>query len=196
MHHELPQNLESTRNLLAGSLQMHATEHAPTLPSDLLNDLSQRFNSAPVVMASGHTRSWFATLQSFVARPAFGVAALALVILGISVPNMIHSGTTHSSGGFRGAVTTTAKSQNLHIILIQAPSGFQKSLEAEGDFESGAISSTQSSAETATGPRILVDFASSTITAINSSDEKIHTAPLPENPADISAAIATAVSHL
>lgn len=175
---------------------MHASEQAPALPGDLLNDLSRRFNTAPALVPTSHTRSWFATLQSFVARPAFGVAALAVVVLGISLPGMIKPESKIPGGGFRGTVSNTPAALDIHIVLIQAPTGFQKALEDEGDFESGVITSTRSSEVTTTGPRILVDFTTSTITAINASDEKIHIGSLPVDPADISSAIAAAVSRL
>lgn len=193
MNLDLPQNLEATRNLLAGSLQLHASEQAPPVPADLLNDLARRFNSAPVAAATSQPRTWFEAVQSFIARPAFGVAALAIVILGISVPRMIDS--TPSNGPFRGAVSTTAETRNIRIILVQSPSGFQQTLAKVGDFESDMISSATTS-DGITGPRVLVDFATSTITALSASDEKIHTAPLPKDAVEISAAIATAISRL
>lgn len=196
MKNDLPQALESTRNLLAESLQLHATEQAPGVPGDLLSDLGRRFSSAQAVAAPLQSRSWWAAVQSFIARPAFGMGALAVVILGISIPSLTRSNSTSASGGFRGKVTGTAESQNLSIILIQAPSDVQNSLEKSGDFESGVISSAQSSKTSATGPRILVDFATSTISALNASDEQVYTAPLPADPGDLSAAIATAVSRL
>ncbi len=196
MNNDLPKALESTRNLLAGSLQLHATEQAPSAPGDLLNDLGRRFSSAQSVAAPLQSRSWLAGIQSFIARPAFGMAALAIVILGISVPSLTRSNSTPAGGGFRGAVTAPTQSRNLSIILIQAPTGVQSSLENSGDFESGVIFSTPSSKANASGPRILVDFVTSTISALNASDESIYTAPLPADAADLSAAIATAVSRL
>jgi hypothetical protein len=195
MNLDLPPNLESTRNLLAGSLQLHATEQAPAVPADLLNDLARRFNSAPVAAAVIQPRTWFEAVQSFIARPAFGMAALAIVILGISVPRMLDSTANRSGGSFRGAVSSTTETRNIRIILIQSPAGFQQALANVGDFESSMISSATSS-DSITGPRILVDFVTSTITALNASDEKIHTAPLPKDAEEISAAIATAVSRL
>lgn len=187
---DLPQNLESTRNLLAGSLQLHATEQAPQVPADLLGDLSNRFSITPA--APIPQRSWFEAVQSFIARPTFGMAAVAIVILGISVPRMIDS--TRPAGGFRGAVSPTPETRNIRIILIQSPAGFQQALATVGDFESDMISSA-TSRDSVAGPRILVDFANSTITALSASDEQIHTAPLPKDAAEISAAIATALSR-
>jgi len=191
MNLDLPAKLESTRCLLAGSLQLHATEQAPAVPVDLLNDLTRRFNTAPVAAATLQPRSWFAAVQSFIARPAFGVAALAIVILGISLPRMIDSTPTRSSGGFRGTVSPTQENRNIRIILIQAPAGFEQTLA--GEIESSMISSATSS-ENITGLRVLVDFVTSTITALNASDEMVHTAPLPKDAEEISAAIAKAVS--
>jgi hypothetical protein len=193
MNHNLPKNLEPTRDLLAGSLQLHASEQAPALPGDLLDDLASRFSTTPATAAPVRQRSWLAKVQSFIARPAFGMAALALVILGISVPRMIDS--TRPTGGFRGSISPTAEAHNIRIILIQSPAGFQQALANVGDFESSMISSATSS-DSITGPRILVDFATSTIIALNASDEQIHTAPLPKDAEEISAAIATAVSRL
>jgi hypothetical protein len=195
MNSELPQNLAATRDLLAGSLKLHATERAPEVPAELLNDLVRRFNTAPSTAASVPSRSWFEAVQSFIARPAFGLSALAIVVLGVSIPQLADFNSAPSGGGFRGATGPAPSSPGIRIILIQSPSGFQQVLETLGDFEKDMISSATSS-ESITGPRILVDFATLTITAVNASDEKIHTAPLPMGAEEISAAIATAVSRL
>jgi hypothetical protein len=196
MINDFPKTLESTRSLLNGSLQLHATEQAPSVPGDLLNDLARRFSSTQAVAAPIQSRSWLAAVQSFLARPAFGMAALAVVIIGISVPSLIQSKSTPAGGSFRGATTTLAESKNLSIILIQAPSGVLGTLEESGDFEKGIISSTSSSQVSASGPKILVDYGNSTITAVNASSEQVYTAPLPADAADLSDAIATAVSRL
>ena len=193
MNLDLPPSLESTRSLLAGSLQLHATEQAPAVPADLLNDLSHRFNTAPVAAATLQPRSWFEAVQAFITRPAFGMAALAIVILGISIPRVIDSTSTRSSGGFRGTVSPTHETRNIRIILIQSPAGFEQTLA--GDFESSMISSV-TTGESITGPRVLVDFVTSTITSLNASNEKVHSAPLPKDAEEIPAAIATAVSRL
>lgn len=195
MNLDLPPHLESTRSLLAGSLQLHATEQARAVSADLLHDLDRRFNAAPGAAAARHPRAWFEVVQSVSARPAFGLAALAIVILGISVPRMIDSNSTASNGGFRGTVSPTAESHHIRIILIQSPAGFQQALAKVGDFESDMISSAAAS-ESFAGPKILVDFATSTITALNASDEQIHRAPLPADAEEIAAAIATAISRL
>lgn len=189
MNLDLPSHLHATRDLLAGSLRLHATEQAPPVPADLLDDLCRRFNSAPIAAVAVPPRSWFETVQSFIARPAFGMAALAIVILGISIPRMIDS-----TPSFRGG-NPPADSSNIRIILIQAPADLQQALADAGEIEGGRISSATSS-EGITGARILVDFVTSTITALNASNETVHTAPLPKNTEEITVAIATAVSRL
>ncbi len=195
MNSELPQNLVATRDLLTGSLKLHATERAPEVPAELLNDLVRRFNTAPAAAASVSSRSWLEAVQSFIARPSFGMAALAIVVLGVSVPQLADFNSTPSNGGFRGATGPAAIGTSIRIILIQSPAGFQQELENLGDFENGMISSAISS-DSITGPRILVDFVALTVTAVNASNEKIHTAPLPMGAEEISAAIATAISRL
>ena len=157
----------------------------------MLNDLARRFSSAQAIAAPIQSRSWLAAVQSFLARPAFGMAALAVVILGISIPSL-----TQSKSTFRGARTTTEESENLSIILIQAPSGVLGTLEKSDNFESGVISSATSSQASASGPRILVDYATSTITTVNSSNEQVYAAPLPADAAALSDAIVTAASRL
>lgn len=196
MMNDFPKTLESTTTLLMGSLRLHATEQAPSVPGDLLTDLAHRFNPTQAVAAPIQSRSWLAAVHSILARPAFGVAALAVVILGLSAPSMIPSKSTPAGGGFRGAATPPAASKNLSIILIQAPSGVRGALEKSGDFESGVISSASSSQVSASGPRILVDFGTSTIIAVDASNQQIYTAPLPEDASDLSDAIASVVSRM
>jgi hypothetical protein len=195
MSSELPQTLEATRNVLVRSLQLHATERAPGVPAELLDDLVCRFNTKSAAIPSLQSRSWFEAIQSFIARPTFGIAALAIVVLGVSIPQLTDSHSAPASGSFRGASAPAAVGTNIRIILIQSYAGFRQELENLGDFENSMISSAAST-NNITGPRILVDFVALTITAVNAADEKIHTAPLPIGAEEISAAIATAVSRL
>lgn len=194
MKSDFPQSLEATRELLAGSLRLRASEKAPELPAELLNDLVRRFDHAPVASVGTQSRSWFEAVQSFIARPAFGMTALAIVVIGISVPQLIKPESAANAGGFRGTVSPVETRPDLRIILIQTPSGFEQALQNLGDFETDTVSSV-TNGESITGPRVLVDFTALTITAINASEEKIHTAPLPIGVEEISAAIATAISR-
>jgi hypothetical protein len=194
MNLELPQDLQSTRDMLAGSLQMHASEKAPSLPGDLFEDMFQRFSQAPSVATAVESRTWFAAIQSFISRPAFGVAAFAVVVIGLALPNMMSP--TVANAGFRGAVPVETATGNVRIVLIKAPSDIQKLIESSGDFEKGVISSVEMTAGADTGARVLVDFGAYTITAIDANGEAIHAATLPGDSNEISSAIALAVSKL
>lgn len=193
MNPQIPQDLQSTRNLLAGSLHLHATEKAPAVPADLLDDLLRRFDPAPA--APVRSKSWLAVVQSLISRPAFGVAALACVILGLAVPGFMDSSSSGKSG-FRGGVSSPAPSAALRIILVKASPEILHQLEAGGDFEDGVISATDQLDPTATGARIVVDFESATITAVDADGNEAYSAPLPQDSADLSAEIATAISRL
>ena len=194
MNPNLPEELQSTRDLLAGSLQMHATEKSPAIPGDLLEDLVLRFNREPALAAQTESKSWFAAIQSFIARPAFGVAALAVVILGLVIPSVMRPDRTES--GFRGAVSDTIAAESARIILVKASPEIEQTLASSGDFEEGVISSVDRLDAATAGARVVVDFETSTIRVLNASGEEIHSAPVPEDSNELSAAIASALSRL
>ena len=195
MNPHLPENLQSTRDLLAGSLHMHATEKAPAVPADLLDDLMRRFDPAPAAAAPVRSKSWLASVQALLSRPAFGVAALACVILGVAVPGIMDSSSSGKSG-FRGAVSSPAPSAAVRIILIKASPEILHTLQASGDFEDGAISAADHLDSTLTGARIVADFESATITAVDADGNEAYRAPLPQDSAELAAEIATALTRL
>lgn len=191
---DLPPHLQATRTLLAASLQLHPNEAAPAVPADLLDDLARRFSPTAETVTARASRSWFATMQSFFARPAFGMAALAVVILALAVPALIN--TNRAASGFRGTIPPTPLSQNIRIILVKAPSSVFPLLEKSGDFEAGVISSVVQIDRSVTGARVVVDYWTSTIRALNAADDVVYSAQLPAENADLASAIATAVSRL
>jgi hypothetical protein len=195
MNPQLSKDLQSTRDLLAGSLQMHATEKAPAISGELLDDLMRRFDRVPATAAATGTRSWFAVVQSFIARPAFGVAALACLVLGLTVPGLMDSSKPGKSG-FRGTVSSPLPSASARIILINAAPEILHQLQASGDFEDGAISTADQLDTTLSGARVLVDFASGTISAVTADGNEVYNARLPQDAAGLSAEIATALSRL
>ncbi|MES2475051.1 MAG: hypothetical protein V4640_04675 [Verrucomicrobiota bacterium] len=189
---ELPSHLHSTRDLLIGSLGTHPVEKASAMPTELLSELVSRFEATTVVKAP--SLSWFDKIQSFVSRPAFGVAAFAAVILAFVLPTMVAPVPTGS--GFRGATSEASSADSVRIVLIQAPSQVVSSLENSGDFEKGAISAINSLPSDQTGPRVVVDFSKSEISIIRANGEVISTEALPNDSAALSGAIASAVSRL
>lgn len=192
MNPELPPHLHPIRDLLKGSLHTHPTDQAAVMPADLLADLTNRFQT-PALATAHVPSSWFERIQSFVSRPAFGVAALAVVILGLALPSLIAP--TPTGSGFRGT-TAIAPGESVRIILVQAPAGIRTSLETSGDFETGAISSISGTPAGQSGSHVVVDFVKSEISAIAADGTVISTDALPADSAALSAAIATAVSRL
>jgi hypothetical protein len=192
MNPELPRHLHSTRDLLMGSLRVHQTEKASEMPAELLSDLSTRFEATAAVRAP--SLSWFEKIQSFIARPAFGVAALATVILGLALPGILAPAPTGS--GFRGAATSVAPAESIRILLVKAPADFVKSLENSGNFELGAIFAVSSIPTGPSAARVIVDFAKSEISAIAADGTVISTDAFPADSAALSRAIAVAVSRL
>jgi hypothetical protein len=193
MSRNLTNSLDSTRELLAGSLKMRADEKSPALPADLLEDISKHFakEHAPV---SPKSRSWFAAVQSFIARPAFGLGALAMVILGLGLPAVMGPG--KSETGFRGAASRPTQSESARIVLINAPSDVAQALASSGDFEAGMITSGDSITDAAPGARVVVNFPESNIVVFDAQGEEIHRSTVPKDTTELSAAIATALSHL
>jgi hypothetical protein len=187
MEHELPPHLKATRKTLADSLPPDFSEAAPPMPAGLMDDLSRRFsaaNSAPLA------KSRFAQIQAFLARPAFGMAALALVILVVGLPSVLDS---RGGGSIRGTTPGVEAAKNLRIVLIHATPSIREQLLKSGDFEADILSAP---GETVTGPRVVIDFEKSTITALDAAGNAVHSASIPTDPADLSAAISEAMSRL
>ncbi len=165
------------------------------MPADLLTDLTNRFEAPAPAAVQTPFLSWFAKIQSFVARPAFGVAALAVVILGLALPRMMAPAPVAS--GFRGAATAATPNESVRILLVQAPADIVSSLENSGDFETAAISAVSSlPAADSSSARVIVNFETSEISAIAADGTIISTDALPADPVALSAAIAIAVSRL
>jgi hypothetical protein len=194
MNSELPSHLHSTRDLLTGSLRVHPTDQASAMPAELLSDLTTRFQTFAPAAVRTPSLSWFEKIQSFVSRPAFGMAAVAMVILGLALPGMMAPAPTGTV--FRGAATTVAPGESVRILLVNATADVVTSLETSGDFEKAAISSLSSLPDAFSGPSVIVDFGKSAISVIDATGTLISTDELPADSAALSAAIASAVSRL
>lgn len=194
MKRDLPESLHSTRDLLTGSLQMRASDTASPMPGDLFDDLAKRFNRAPATVAVTPSVSWFERVQTFIARPAFGVAAFAMVIVGFVLPGMMRPAETGS--GFRGVAVVSPAGETVRIILVKAPSSVLMELQNSGDFEKGAISTIENLDATIEGAHVLVNFETSEIKVVNADGLTTHTASLPDDLSGASSAIASAVSRL
>lgn len=189
MNYELPANLQHTAAILQMSMAHHPSEKAPILPAGLFEDLSTRFLAKQPATARAPKVSLLAKLHSLISTPAFGISAAALLILSIALPSLTSPSDTHT---LRGTPQPIEASASASIILIGAPAETLSTLQNSGDFEKSAILT----ADTSSGPRVIVDFHTSTITSISATGETLHTATLPGEKADLPAALAAALSAL
>lgn len=191
MNYELPANLQHTAAILQMSMAHHPGEKAPILPAGLFEDLSTRFLVKQPTTARAPKVSLLAKLHSLISTPAFGISAAALLILSIALPSLTSPSDTHTLRGTPQPIEASA-SASASIILIGAPAETLSTLQNSGDFEKSAILT----ADTSSGPRVIVDFHTSTITSISATGETLHTATLPGEKADLPTALAAALSAL
>lgn len=189
---DLPANLQRTADILRNSLMSPAHEKVPAMPAGLFEDLTARFGASAAFTAPPAKISLFGKIQSFVSTPAFGMAAAALVVLTVVIPGVMEPSGDNAATGFRGGSAGSQATASASIVLIGAPQDIISSLGASGDFETGSILT----ADTASGPKVIVDFDRSTVISVTADGRTVHSAGLPADRAELSAAIAEALSKL
>lgn len=195
---DLPPHLHATRDLLMRSLPAHALEQAPPMPAGLAEDLMQRFEPRAHARAAAITAtapvSFFAKLRAFLATPGFGMAATAVVVLGLGVPMLSNK----EQGGMRGVPPSETLSEGTAICFVGQDKTLQAAIEKSGLFEGSAFrSATSSDAALALGgPKVVVDFAANSITAYKADGSVVHTVKIPDQTARVAGAVADAVSRL
>lgn len=191
----LPDRLHSTRDLLMRSLATHPHERAPAMPAELLADLEARFAPRRITFISEPKTTWLQKVSIFLATPAFGIAAAAIVVVGVAVP-MISGPATHSES-FRGGDKAAVSTASARVIFMGDNPSLRSAIENSGDFEASAFISGLSLAtiDAMEGPKVIVDFNSGTITAVDSKGATVHQSLVPTKAADASTAISTAISH-
>lgn len=192
MELEIPVHLQATARTLRSSLRLRADETAPAVPSDLVESLNLRFSRRLVVIEPPRRASWFARLTRTLSAPGLAAAAACLAIAAVCVP-MLRPDTQET---FRGS--SAHASRNIPVILVSAPADTRQRLSQAGDLEPSAIQTVAevSAVETFTGAKVIVDFGTSTISAIDDSGRTVHSASIPSDSADLSLSIADAVSRL
>ena len=190
MHLELPAELQQTANILRNSMMLCPSEKAPALPADLFADLASRFSAKPAPAAPAKI-SLFEKARSFFATPAFGISAVALVILAVALPTVLKTPDTTS---FRGSsdVAEASVAVPASIVLIRASDEVASSLKSSGDFEEGSILTS----DTATGAKVTVNFGNGTIVSKNAEGDTTYIGQIPADPAALNDAIAVAISRL
>lgn len=193
MEFETSSHLDSTIRMLGSSLRMRSDDPAPALPADLRADLEARFARPVAAPAPSATRgaSWFARLTSALSTPGFAIAAAAIMILAVVAPLTMDRNTE----SFRGSASV--EFQSIPVLLVHGPAGIADQLALAGDLEATSLKtlSQLSEVENVTGPKVVVDFASSIIRSVDADGHTVHEATLPTG-ADLTRAIAEAVTHL
>jgi hypothetical protein len=177
------------------SLPAHTLEQAPPMPAGLCSDLLSRFEPRASVTASA-AASFFGKLRTFLATPGFGMAATAVVVLGLGIPLLSNKGQTES---FRGENPPGATaSEGTAICFVGRNKTLQTAIEKSGNFEVSAFrnAATSDTALALAGPKVLVDFTTDTITAYDAAGKVVHTLKIPDQPARVAGAVADAVSRL
>jgi hypothetical protein len=188
---DLPSNLHSTRDLLMRSLVMHP-EQAPAMPAGLAADLSARFAPREIAAPQVAPVSWFEKVRGFLSTPVFGVAAAAVVVMGVAVP-MISAPADRGSEVFRGQPAALS-ADTVRIVFIGQDAGMVSQIKASGDFEATAISTSESAA-TVTGPAVIVDFTAGSLSAVDADGTLLHRTDLSGDASEVSASIASALSR-
>lgn len=196
MHLELPEHLHSTRDLLLRSLPAHPFEQAPAMPAGLADELMARFapEAAPVTLVG--RMSLTDKLRAFLATPGFGLAAAAVVLIGVAMP--LISQPERRKETFRGGESTAIAGDAVSIVFVGTNSSLQSVVENSGNFEVSAFRSAPdlAGAMAVGGAKVVVDFSTRKISALDSEGREIHSAKIPGEAEKVAAAVADAVSHL
>lgn len=195
MHLELPERLLVTRDVLTRSLPSHAGESAPVMPAHLAADLAKRFGPKSIARQQSDRISWLDKARLFLATPAFGGVAAAVVIMGVAIP-MFTGGEPKEK--FRGADAVTTTAPQVRIIFVGENAAVRSAVTASGNFEASALVTAASpdAALSENGAKVIVDFATGTVTAFDASGSEVSRKELPAEAKDASAVIARAVSGL
>ncbi len=197
MHHELPEHLLATRDVLTRSLPSHPAEKAPAIPPDLAAELVSRF--IPEAARARETKriSPYAMLRNFLANPAFGVAAAAIALLAVAVPSL-PLGKKSRAESFRGGETAAAAGGQIRVFFIGGDGSARSGVEASGLFEPSALAGAPNAdaARKEKGPKVIVDFTLGNMTAYREDGSEASRAALPAATEDLAGELARAVSGL
>jgi hypothetical protein len=191
---EIPENLRVTRDLLARSLIMHR-EQAPAMPAGLARDLADRFANAAADPRPMPV-SWLEKVRGFFGTPAFGAVAAAVLVLGVAIP-MLPDSSTSAVDSFRGTHSSAAGDE-IRVLFVGNNPDVLAAVKASGSFEPSALHPVEGivAAGVAPGPKVVVDFTSGTITAIDRKGTTLDHSALPADSTEVAGAIAAALSRL
>ena len=133
--------------------------------------------------------------DTFLATPAFGVAAAAVVVLGVAVP-MISKPVPQES--FRGMDSTAVSGDAVTILFVGTNRALQSAVENSGNFEPSAFRSAVdlASAQEVAGAKVVIDFNTEKIHAVDATGAETYSARIPAETDKVANAVADAVSRL
>jgi hypothetical protein len=195
---EVPEKLQATKDRLIHSLSSHPEEVAPPVPQRLMEDFSERFAPAQVAPASQVVEGKLVDkVRRFFSSPAFGLAAAAVLLLGLLVPQLVE----RSKDGpetFRAAGDAPVADHVSRIVFVGNGEEFVAAVESSEVFEPTSLVTANDleSALFEPDPKVVVDFNAGTLCVFNRDGEKTFTEDLPKDPSDLPAAIAAALTQL
>ena len=187
MDPDLPERLLPARDLLSRSLVLHPRELAPAMPSGLAADLAARFTAQPAaptpvrISLSERFRNWLAS-------PGFGVAAAAAVVIGVAIPML-----SAPDEMFRGDDSMSVATDTVKIAFIGENPDVAAAIKSSGTFEPFAFAADAASLP---GPKVVIDFRTGTVNAVDATGNTVHSSPLPAEAKKAPDAVADAVSWL
>jgi hypothetical protein len=187
MDPDLPERLLPAREILSRSLVLHPRELAPAMPSGLAADLAARFT--PRVDELTPVRvSLMAKCRNWLASPSFGLTAAAAVVIGVAIPML-----SAPDEMFRGGTTLPTSADRVKIAFIGENANVEAAVKSSGNFEPFAFAADAASLP---GPKVVIDFRTGTVNAVNSIGKTVYSSPLPMEAKQAPGAVAEAISHL
>lgn len=195
---EVSERLQATRDLLIQSLPSHPQEVAPPVSQGLMEDFAERFGPAQAAPAAKVAEERLVDkVRRFFASPAFGLAAAAVLLLGLLVPQLVD----RSKDGpetFRAGGDAAVSDHVSRIIFVGDGAEFVAAVESSEVFEPTSLvtASDLESALFQPDPKVVIDFDAGTLSVYDAGGEKTFSEVLPKDPNDLPAAIAAALTQL
>ncbi|MCW1884260.1 hypothetical protein OKA04_05920 [Luteolibacter flavescens] len=189
MDPDLPERLLPARDILSRSLVLHPQDLAPAMPSGLAEDLAARFAAPPIHDTTPASPGLMERLRNWMASPGFGVAAAAVVVVGVAVP-MIWA----PDEMFRGTDKQVAMPTDMvKIAFVGQNPRLEMALKSSGHFEPLAF---ENDADSVPAPKVVIDFNTGTVSSVNREGATVYTSPLPANIKDAPTIVSDAISRI
>ncbi|MEM1085398.1 MAG: hypothetical protein AAGI48_14895 [Verrucomicrobiota bacterium] len=195
MNIELPQHLQATADLLSRSFPGHSQDHAPSLPKSLVEDFV--LQDEPQV-APKPKISLFSKARSFIATPAFGLAAAALIVIGFFSPALLGPADQSTPReAFRGSKLVHATNSATVVLITDEPETRQL-LEDSGLFDMEFVIETSDPLVAVSIPtaKLLVDVKGGAIVGYNAESREVVSDELPTDRSKLAERIALAFGAL